>query len=602
MMDLLPRSFSKFFSNLFRQIRNYLKNNAKFFSMNKFRERFQRKFEFIFFRKVSGRFSLKTSGAWKEHLRSENSSFLLQEQLIFSIIMPTKNRKSHISRAINSVLAQTLNNWELLIVDDSSSDGTYEALLNLFPDPRIRVMMSDGTGVSAARNFGIAQSQGEIIAYLDDDNQWHKDYLEVTLLQMLKTNAFCCYSVQRRFPNGLDNSKGARYLLCPFDLQKLKLFNFIDINIFAHRRSICEELGVFDITLRRFVDWDLIIRYCEKYTPTFCYSVGADYDDSKKTDRISVKEALTDLYVVRNKHLIDWAEIKKEMPNRNHELVSIIICVHNNPDLTEACLVALLRHELGLNFEVIIVDNASAAETVSLLREWALRDPRIRLILNSENMNSSLGNNLGFAMSHGVHVVFLNNGIEVAPELLSSLVAPLANPDIFGVQPMLILPDGSIQNIGLVFSDHSPFPYGLYVGRPGNSPLAARRRRLKALTAGCLAMRASDFLHVGGFDPHYVNELEHVDLCLRIGGGEPVFTCVTEAVVIQHGRKSAGHVKATHDDRKIFSERWVGKISGDDQLHYKRDSVIIESYRPDDAVLEGLGLAVQLPTLVFPKC
>lgn len=603
MKDWHLKFHAKVWFNIFRKLKNHISNYLLQFILKKYISISLRKImlKYVFNSMRRSYFSKKASIAWKKALSLEKVSLLAQQKPSFSIIMPTKNRPHVILRSIESVLSQSYDKWELIIVDDSSTDGTYEALLNLVSDPRVRIVRSDGNGVSAARNCGIRESKGEVVAYLDDDNCWLEDYLEVTILQMLKTKASCCYSVQRRFSNGLNVLKGVRYLQRPFDLEKLKLFNYIDINVFAHRREICDELGVFDETLRRLVDWDLIIRYCEKYPPTFCNSVGANYDDSKKSDRISLIESVSYLYIVRNKHLINWCNLKKEVNYRNKDLVSIIIVVDNNFETMKSCLDSLFRQNAGLAFEIIMVDNGSTTKTIALMRKWALRDPRIKLLLNQDNMNFPLSNNLGFAVSRGSNVVFLNSSIEVTSEWLRSLIAPLADPKIFGVQPTLVCPDRSVQNVGLVFSDHAPGAYGLYFGLSGNDPLVAPGLRFKALTSSCLAMRAIDFLRVGGFDPHFLNCLSDVDLCLRIGGAEPVFICTSEAVVIQSGKKSAEPGKSRLGDLTFFAERWSGKISCDDLLRFKENFVDTESYIPVDDAREELGLTVSIPQLNFRK-
>ncbi|MET3791752.1 glycosyltransferase [Aquamicrobium terrae] len=549
---------------------------------------------------VDPKFSPEASEAWKATLRGTVARLAADPPLV-SIIMPTKNRLHVIEHAILSVLAQNYGNWELIIVDDGSSDGTVEAIPERWTDPRIRLLHTEGRGVCAARNTGLKTAQGDIIAYLDDDNRWRPDYLEITLLEMLRSGASCCYSAVRRLHSGFDNPEVADTLWVAFDLPRLKLANYIDLNVFAHRRHVFEELGGFDETLRRMVDWDLIIRYCAVHPPALCNSIGADYDNSHNAQRISVTEHISYLFVVRNKHMIDWAGLRSSVGARDPELVSVIICVYNNPELTDKCLTSIFRHEAGLPFEVVVVDNGSNAQTVDLLRDWAEREPRIKLLLNPENMNFSLGNNLGFAMSRGEKVVFLNNDTEVTPEWLRSLLAPLEREEIRAVQPKLVFPDGTVQSIGLIFSDHSPFAYGLYTGRPSDDPLTGRRRWFKALTAACIALRASDFVEACGFDPLFVNGQEDVDLCLRIGQGKPVFTCATDSVVIHHEGKSEGRGKAIPVNRAIFAERWSGKIIGDDKAHYDADGVVVESYAPSSMQLAKMGLATQIPRLVYPR-
>ena len=91
--------------------------------------------------------------------------------------MPCYNAAFHLSRSINSVLAQTYTNWELIAVDDGSSDSTLK-LLNALQDDRIRVISQSNQGVSAARNAGIRIATGDFIAFLDADDTWDTHFLE----------------------------------------------------------------------------------------------------------------------------------------------------------------------------------------------------------------------------------------------------------------------------------------------------------------------------------------------------------------------------------------------------------------------------------------
>ena len=93
----------------------------------------------------------------------------------FSIVMPTYNRRDTILRAISSVRAQRFTDWELIVVDDGSTDGTAEQLEGI--DPRVRVIRQDNQGVAGARNTGLAATTGAHIAFLDSDDEWTPHHL-----------------------------------------------------------------------------------------------------------------------------------------------------------------------------------------------------------------------------------------------------------------------------------------------------------------------------------------------------------------------------------------------------------------------------------------
>ena len=99
-------------------------------------------------------------------------------QPIFSVVMPVYNQAKYISQAIQSVLDQTIDSWELLIVDNHSTDATVD-LINAYKDPRIKLSFIDNYGVIAkSRNQAIRYSSGEYIAFLDSDDAWNPSKLE----------------------------------------------------------------------------------------------------------------------------------------------------------------------------------------------------------------------------------------------------------------------------------------------------------------------------------------------------------------------------------------------------------------------------------------
>lgn len=97
---------------------------------------------------------------------------------MFSVIIPVHNKLPHLERSVYSVLNQTFHDFELILVDDASSDGSSEKL-RTFTDPRIRVLTRDvpGPGGYAARNLGISEARNRWICFLDADDEWKPDYL-----------------------------------------------------------------------------------------------------------------------------------------------------------------------------------------------------------------------------------------------------------------------------------------------------------------------------------------------------------------------------------------------------------------------------------------
>ena len=186
---------------------------------------------------------------------------------LVSIIMPTFNRRYIIPEAIQSAIEQTYPNWELFICDDGSTDGTHEAIEE-FRDTRIQYLKLSKANGSVARNVGLKRANGEYIAYLDSDNIWHPQHLQVCVTSLIDEPQFKCaytWAIDSEFEDGNWNLKGT---YCQrFNYEKLIERNYIDLNSFCHHRSIYETCGGFDENLLRLQDWDLVLRYLFAYSP-----------------------------------------------------------------------------------------------------------------------------------------------------------------------------------------------------------------------------------------------------------------------------------------------------------------------------------------------
>lgn len=182
--------------------------------------------------------------------------------------MPTYNRGWIISKAIDSVLRQSFQDFELIVVDDGSADNTRD-VVNKYSDKRIKYIKSDiNTGASGARNIGLKQSSGELIAYLDSDNLWYERYLE-NMINSFDKDTVMVYSGQNLILLGgaKDNLKvlGMRTRNEKYDPYKMTKGNYIDINCVIHKRNVLDELGYFDESLKTLEDWDLFVRIVIKY-------------------------------------------------------------------------------------------------------------------------------------------------------------------------------------------------------------------------------------------------------------------------------------------------------------------------------------------------
>ena len=308
-------------------------------------------------------------------------------------------------------------------------------------------------------------------------------------------------------------------------------------------------------------------------------------------------------FIVAQQTLIDWPRLQALAAARKHDRVSIVIPVINLVELTRRCVETITAKTAYPDYEIILVDNGSTPEAAEELRLMVADLPRTRLLQNVCNLMFAMGCNVGGASSTGEYILFLNNDIEVVSEhWLGDLVEPLrVDPSVGIVSGKLLYPDRTVQHAGVVFGETSLFPYHIYKGFPSEHPAVNRLRVFRAVTGACMALRASDFIKLRGFDPAFVNGSEDVDLCLRMEMS--LHRCclyVPSAQLIHHEGKSPGRGKFIIQNRGIFLERWRDRIVSDDRRYYDADGVMLAGYDYLDGHRVPAEIRSVQPRLVVP--
>ena len=186
-----------------------------------------------------------------------------------SVIIPTFNRKLFLLNAINSVLTQTYQNIELIIIDDGSSDKTLDKIKKYKSE--IKIFRQKNKGVSAARNKGIKLSKNKWIAFLDSDDRWHPEKLEKQINYLKKNPKYkICHTDETWIKNGVRVN--------PHNKHKKKggyIFeNCLDIcrispsSVMIHK-SVFENVGLFNTKLPVCEDYDLWLRITAKFPVLF---------------------------------------------------------------------------------------------------------------------------------------------------------------------------------------------------------------------------------------------------------------------------------------------------------------------------------------------
>ena len=271
----------------------------------------------------------------------------MNQEIKVSIIIPTYDRAKTICDSVRSVLEQTYNNIEVIVIDDCSTDNTKDLLLARFETYTnfTYYKLKNNSGACVARNFGIQLAKGEIVGFLDSDDVLKKNKIEKQVDFLLKNNAqLCASSFTRIFRDGKTT-----VVSVPSDVRENVLNNLLYCNFITTGTLIgykyCFEKVEFDESLPRYQDWDLVLRLCQTFKICFINdsTLNKFYQPISITTSSGPHKTLTALRVIyeKNKELyktnrkaysqIHWLiGVNSTLTRRNVEYTSLLIGATHN--------------------------------------------------------------------------------------------------------------------------------------------------------------------------------------------------------------------------------------------------------------------------------
>jgi glycosyltransferase involved in cell wall biosynthesis len=186
---------------------------------------------------------------------------------MISVVIPVYNGETTINDTVRSVLNQTFLDFELIVINDGSSDSTLD-ILGRFIDPRVKVLSYPNSGLSASRNRGIDLAKSDYISFLDADDLWTSDKLEAQIATLLDNPEMAVVYSWTEFIDQTGNllGYGIRNTDTGYVFPELLEYFFIGSGSNALiRRTVFEEVGYFDETLTSAEDWDMFLRIASRY-------------------------------------------------------------------------------------------------------------------------------------------------------------------------------------------------------------------------------------------------------------------------------------------------------------------------------------------------
>jgi GT2 family glycosyltransferase len=511
----------------------------------------------------------------------------------FSVVVPVYNTDPTLLRkAVDSVLKQPYDDFELILVDDGSPEpATGKALDEIAGlDPRIVLIRRPRNGgISAATNDGLARASGAWLLLLDHDDELTFHALTRLAERLVaEPELDAVYSDQVKI-----NADGVviEHFLKPDWSPVYLLGAMYPGHVLTVRTALAREIGAFDTAYDGVQDFEFFLRLSGRTTaighlsePLYRWraiagSVALGADEKDNIGPLQAEAVTAHLRRLGR----SWTAVPH--PSLPHRVrlgagpdtvlpkVSIVIPSRDQGEVLERCLDSIFALTDYPAFEVIVVDN----ETVDPRALDAMARHPILKIDNPGPFNFSNANNRAVPAASGDLILFLNNDTEVLETgWLRDMALYFEDPGIGAVGPMLLYEDRRVQHAGVVLgargtADHVMRNFPQDVDGYGGSLSVARE--VSAVTAACLMMRKADFEALGGYSSDYARHYQDVDLCLKIREAGLRIIATPWPRMIHHESRSRGAEVYDFGDRAILIDRWRDSIQARDPYYNRRLSL-----------------------------
>lgn len=510
---------------------------------------------------------------------------------LISIVMPTHcTPVSLLRKAIDSVIAQTYDNWQLCIADDASSPVVRDLLSKYAElDRRIVVHLRDERGhICKASNDALALADGEYIGFLDHDDELTADALDVMARAIgHHASAGIFYSDEDKI--GLDGSLCEPNFKPGWNPDLMRSQNYM-CHFVVIRKALIHEAGGFRCGFEGAQDHDLLLRCIERtsadgivHVPKVLYhwrmmpgstalGVGQkSYALEAGCRAIEEHLARTGVRGHVTVNSFGHYRIHRELDARPD--VCIVIPTRDRVDLLRTCVQSVLENTEYRNFRVLVIDNGSTdIATIEYLKS-VQEHAQVDVVEYSAPFNFSAIVNFGVSRSKEELICILNNDTEVISDgWLTEMVQHAVRKEVGVVGCMLYYPDATIQHAGVVLGfggiaghAHLRLPRGSagYVGR------AAVVQNYMAVTGAAMMVRRTVFEQVGGFYEGLGVAFNDIDFCMRVAvlGYWNVWTPFCE--LYHHESASRGLDDAPEKRARFMSEvdmmrrRWGDVLDND---------------------------------------
>ena len=521
----------------------------------------------------------------RENLREQRLAQLPFSPLISIVVPLYKTKEQFLKELVDSIRAQTYENWELCLSDGSGENSPLDRLLaELESDPKIRVIKSAAAlGIADNTNAALSLVRGEYVAFADHDDLIAPDALyEFALAAGGNRRADFFYSDEDKV--SMDGKTYFQPHFKPdYSPDLLCSVNYICTMVMV-KRELLDRVGMLDKAYDGAQDYDFVLRCLEQCEgavhiakPLYHWrshqDSTAENPESKRyafeagkravqahLDRLGIR-ALCEMGPYPGLYRIRYLLPEKE------PLISVIIPNKDHIKDLETCVRSLDEKSAYRNFEIIVAENNSTQEeTFAWYEEAQRRYPNLRVLTWKDEFNFSLINNFAAQHARGEYLLFLNNDTEaVNGDLLGELLGPCLRGDVGAVGARLLYPDRTVQHAGVVIG------YGGIAGHAfagsgdeenGYFSRSIVQCNYSAVTAACMMVRKTVFFEIGGFDGELKVAFNDIDFCLRLRESGRVIVYNPYARMIHYESKSRGYentpekIARFNREANDFLNRW----------------------------------------------
>lgn len=519
----------------------------------------------------------------RESLRATARAWSFQPCV--SILLAIYNpQREWLEKAIDSVMAQSYENWQLCLCCDGpapTKGGVNDYLGNLVrSDGRIRLAtLPARRGISSALNEAGTLAVGEYIGFLGQDDVLSPHALHAVIEELQNGPADIVYSDE-----DLIDAEGLpeRPRIKPGWSPELLLSCMYLGHFLVASRVAIGRVGWFRGEYDGAQDYDLVLRITDgtaevRHVPQILYHrrqrpgwslatrLAKRYTASAGLQSLSDAAARRGWKAqVEPGPLPDTFWLSREM--ERYPSVSVVICSRNSR-LLKRCLRALRKFTRYPHWEIVVVQHSSGGD-LNLAR--VVEAGKCRTTLYSGPFNFSRMNNLGAAVATGDILIFLNDDVEpINRDWMERIAAQLTREDVGVVGAYLLYPSGTIQHAGVVIGMGDGAAHagrGLTPHGSAYWPWLLLTRNVMAVTGACLGIRRQLFDRLGGMDPLFPNNYNDVDLCLR-AVREGLMVIYESRARLRH-RECATRVGGTSlEERQLLRNRWGDLLSSGDPYY-----------------------------------